>query len=258
MKKTLLCIATILLLIPTACKKEEELGEEQPMQTTDYRFSVGPDKKVRFAPGNLQYRPSDGSWRFATQQYIYLGDSNSRVSDTYSGWIDLFAWGTGDNPTMTSRDEAQYRSFADWANHLDGNWRTLSADEWDYLLNQRPRATQLRAKGTVHREYGFILLPDGWVCPPSVYFTASPDSNETEYPTSQWKALQESGAVFIPAGGRRTGTEVFGAGKNGFYWTSTESDGPNAQSLYFVEYSITAYHSYPRYCGLSVRLARDE
>ena len=71
-------------------------------------------KKVRFSRGNLQYKASIGIWRFALNQYDFVGGTYSSVqygnvynegvsgtrsthnsiSASYAGWIDLFGWGT--------------------------------------------------------------------------------------------------------------------------------------------------------------------
>ena len=70
-------------------------------------FSVSPTRKVRFAPGNVQYKASTQEWRFAENQWDYVGDAtvgtvyengiksdNTLISSTYNGWIDLFGWAT--------------------------------------------------------------------------------------------------------------------------------------------------------------------
>jgi len=51
-------------------------------------------KEVYFSQGNLQYQASTNTWRFAENQYDILGELNANISSTYSGWIDLFGWGT--------------------------------------------------------------------------------------------------------------------------------------------------------------------
>ena len=77
------------------------------------KFSVSKDKKVSFSRGNLQYCPDRKVWRFAINQYDYVGGyddynhldhgtvyidnekcSNQKISSIYHGWIDLFGWGT--------------------------------------------------------------------------------------------------------------------------------------------------------------------
>ena len=69
-------------------------------------FSVSATQQVWFSQGNLQYNAVQGShlcadgttqqgtWRFASNQYDYIGSSNCNISQTYNGWIDLFGWGT--------------------------------------------------------------------------------------------------------------------------------------------------------------------
>ena len=57
-------------------------------------FSVSEGQQVQFSQGNLQYQASTNTWRFAENQYDYVGSANSNVSETYDGWIDLFGWGT--------------------------------------------------------------------------------------------------------------------------------------------------------------------
>lgn len=66
-----------------------------------YYFSVSANKKVYFSPGNLQYQPSSGTWRFAEEQWIALRntqESGNCLSQTQASttdlWIDLFGWGT--------------------------------------------------------------------------------------------------------------------------------------------------------------------
>lgn len=57
-------------------------------------FTVGTGKPVYFSHGNLQYQASTDTWRFAENQYDILAEANANISSTYSGWIDLFGWGT--------------------------------------------------------------------------------------------------------------------------------------------------------------------
>lgn len=69
-------------------------------------FSVAEGKMVSFAPGNLQFNAAQGShlradstvakgtWRFAENQWDFVGKDNGKISENYDGWIDLFGWGT--------------------------------------------------------------------------------------------------------------------------------------------------------------------
>ena len=88
-------------------------------------FSVSDSTKVHFSQGNLQYQASTNTWRFAENQWDFVGDSidgtvyekgiksdNAKISSSYDGWIDLFGFGTsgykGRMPYMTSTIYADY------------------------------------------------------------------------------------------------------------------------------------------------------
>ena len=66
-----------------------------PTGAIDGKFTINADgDQVYFSQGNLQYQASSNTWKFADNQYDYIGSTNSNISSTYSGWIDLFGWGT--------------------------------------------------------------------------------------------------------------------------------------------------------------------
>ncbi|MBQ3709451.1 MAG: hypothetical protein II887_01970 [Bacteroidales bacterium] len=63
--------------------------------------------QVYFSQGNLQYQASTNTWRFAEHQWDFVGNAtygtvfenevkcnNQQISSSYTGWIDLFGWGT--------------------------------------------------------------------------------------------------------------------------------------------------------------------
>ena len=95
---TMLTLAASMLI---ACGKENDNdGGIDNTTTTELQgalpgiFTVGEGKQIVFSQGNLQYRASDDTWRFAENQYDYIGEDNWDISATNSGWIDLFCWGT--------------------------------------------------------------------------------------------------------------------------------------------------------------------
>ena len=209
-------------------------------------FSVDSNKKVQFSSGNLQYQASTGKWRFAKFQYDIIGEDNANISDTYNGWIDLFGWGTGSNPTLHSTNAADYSSYSEWGNHTVSNddydkpyygqWVTLRHYEWKYLLFKRRNAASLFALGKVNGVNGVIILPDDWQLPAGMTFKtsveqglaestsnngnatdpcyvwsgANPGQNfaENTYTAAQWAIMEKSGAVFLPAAGYRVGNQV--------------------------------------------------
>ncbi|MBQ3672922.1 MAG: hypothetical protein II928_00430, partial [Paludibacteraceae bacterium] len=157
-----------------------EIGTVPPVCTEGYlpgRFSVAAGKQVQFSQGNLQYKASTNTWRFANAQIEYIGEGNTNISPTYEGWIDLFGWGTGSNPTLATTNNTDYAVFTDWGVNAISNggneanlWRTLTAAEWEYLFRGRTNAEQLFSLGTVNGMGGCIILPDDWTAPEGITF----------------------------------------------------------------------------------------
>ena len=103
-------------------------------------------------------------------------------------WIDQFGWNTYNKPLLVSTSRYDYAStqedFHDWGENeiYDGDvkrpanyWRTLTEDEWMYLIGRRPNAENLCAYASINlptygRVNGLILLPDGFEKPSDVPF----------------------------------------------------------------------------------------
>jgi hypothetical protein len=231
-------------------------------------FSVSATKTVTFSSGNLQYHPANNEWRFAPSQLDYIGNDNANISATYKGWIDLFGWGTGNNPANNSTNNEDYPTFVDWGVNKIGNdapntWRTLTYNEWEYLIEERPNYDKLIAVAQVNGVNGVILLPDDWTCPSGVTFKSGFDDDDciecyANYQTvseSDWAVLEASGAVFFPASGNRSGSSVYEVQESVYFWTATAAS-YGATRLFF--YPDAAYmNDYYRYGGMSVRLVRD-
>lgn len=237
-------------------------------------FSVSATKKVYFSKGDLQYQASTQTWRFAANQYTKIGSSNASISATYTGWIDLYGWGTGGNPIQTSTSNSNYSKFTDWGiNKIQngGNqanlWRTLSKEEWEYLFSGRTNATKKRSLARVNGINGYIFLPDTWSLPSGLSFKANvSDSYFTNtYTIEQWSQMEQNGAIFLPSAGYREGktyhTYQYGEGGN-LYWSSDASGTTKAWTFEFLNTLIT----YPYYIrvtdigrsqGRSVRLVID-
>ena len=240
-----------------------------PAPMSQNAFSVSANKQVSFAPGNLQYQASTDTWRFAEHQYDYIGDANSNISATYTGWIDLFGWGTGNNPTRSSEDYEDYPTFVDWGTNTIGNdapntWRTLTIDEWEYLF-MHTRWTMAK----VNNVLGFMLLPnDKNVAGISVLGDGNMSSNYLEfnesdyannvYTADQFAEWEAKGAVFLPCAGARFDSDVDGVGSYGFYWSATPDDSDDAGGIFSISaFDGAALDWYDRYYGFSVRLVQD-
>ena len=250
-------------------------GEEHP--NTNYvakPFSVSSQRQVYFSPGNLQYRPNATTWRFASQQMDYIGSANQNASLTYDAWIDLFGWSTHEGYSyfgVSTDTAANYYSgrFNDWGCKRIGKdeadtWRTLTLDEWRFLLTSRKNCNALMACAQVMGVNGLILLPDDWKCPDGVTF--KPGFYESEekagygahlnYDDVRWQAMEHAGAVFLPAGGFRCGRDTGNSQIDGFYWSSTANEENTAYCTYFSA-GKAEMRTEVRYYGHSVRLVRD-
>ena len=233
------------------------------------KFSVSATQQIAFSSGNLQYHPLNNQWRFAESQLDHVGDANANISPTYDGWIDMFGWGTGDEPTRTIQDNGSYSTFVDWGTNSIGTdtantWRTMSADEWNYILASRPNATALNGIAHINGVNGLILLPDDWVGIEGLTFNSGAYGHwSSEYyavhntfTLEQWQQMEEAGAIFLPTYGFRQGNSIYGSGSKGYYWTTSPNGGCGPMNLEFSAEYIKINSAY-RYSGFSVRLVKN-
>ena len=222
-----------------------------------------------FSKGNLQYTQSTKRWSFAENQWEIIGtdnvtggnvESNPRHGDEKEGnsladKVDLFGWSTSSTNfgVSTSTSFLYYSaSFVDWGkNKIEDNapntWRTLTYNEWDYVVLNRPNASSLKGVAQVNGVNGLVLLPDNWTCPSGVTFKSGSHREYTvkayrKYQTftaSQWSKLESAGAVFLPAAGYRYGSDVYYVQSRGHYWSATEGHGNDVYNLNF--YSVGAF-----------------
>lgn len=228
-------------------------------------FSISSSEKIEFAPGNLQYQASTNTWRFAINQYDYIGADNANIAADYSGWIDLFGFGTGENPTNISAENLDY-AFAEWGKNIIGNdaantWRTMTHEEWQFLFSGRANANKLRGKATVNGIAGFVFLPDGAEVPAGLSFSNNLEAkcSVNTYDASQWAQMEAVGAVFLPSAHYRYVTVVMGnQDAQGHYWSSTihEQNNNFAWCFEFYNSDVATVHYMGRAYALSVRLVK--
>ena len=259
-------------------------------------FSVSSNSTVHFSKGNLQYNAAQNTWRFAENQYDFIGEDNGNASSSYNGWVDLFGWGTsgwnsGANeyqPWATSETDGDYYvggsgtnsltgdySHADWGVHnrisnggnQTGIWRTLTESEWEYLLETRTASTACGydnvryVKATVNNVAGLIIFPDVYTHPGGVATLNNVNTGDAPFSgyvvtLSEWQRMERAGAIFIPASGLRSGTDMSGMGAYGYYWSSTYRTNSSAWYLYICDDGFGVLSNY-RNKGQSVRLVRD-
>ena len=270
-------------------------------------FSVSTTKQVHFSKGNLQYKAvgehnvagggkAYGEWRFALRQYDYIGSTNTSTSATYTGWVDLFGYGTSGYyfsyssfaPYSTTTTSSNYISGSynlsgtysngDWgvynaiasSGNTPGLWRTMTADEWNYLLFTREVSTvggvdnARFAKATVAGNTGLIVFPDSYVHPdglaqPTAINTVDAAFTANSYTGDEWIAIESAGAVFLPAAGSRNGTSYSNEGTYGLYRTASQGSGSNyASNLNFRATGVQVYNNGYNYMGYSVRLVMED
>lgn len=310
---------SILLLIASifmACEPKGPIdGGDTPNDTTEHAtgitllpegalcnsFSIGDGKTITFSKGNLQYQATTATWRFAEEQYTVIGKDNEKISATYDGWIDLFGWGTsGYNEKHPYLWDAAHTFFGDgmntisdtdydWGNNAISNgenkpgiWRTLTAEEWGYLLFDRPNAAKLVGTGTVNGQNGLFILPDNEtdgifinhtgeeVC--FVSFADKGAQNDGDYwyygisgafahntfSIEEFKILESMGVVFLPSSAfRAENTFMTGMTSSiieGYYWTGTPHDEEKAYIVYIFSNGLRSRTENFRSNGFSVRL----
>ena len=233
--------------------------DKVPVGALPGKFTVDMDgKQVYFSKGNLQatWHSATGSysWDFATNQYDIVGNAprNTTIGEGQGDGaaVSLFGWSTPATyygiATSSSRDDYP-GDFIDWGTAYcnsyeispDDTWRTLSKNEWDYLLQHNRHGW-----ATVNGVAGLVIAPDG--------FEGSINTIYEPYHLSTYNL------VFLPAESSRTGLEVnFGVGQFGHYYSETRVTGYSAFSLYFYNGYAKCGNFENRHVGCSVRLVTD-
>ena len=240
-------------------------------------FSVSPTQKVYFSKANLKRTPNSNTWEFHNSQVeecygewvfkSYTSTIKSIKQSNYSNGplisiyqqssMDRFCWGyyTGSSaPFMdvsstdyvTGRKDLSRTLGTDWGCAFPTNttyWRTPTASEWDYLLNNTARGdkrfmlVQFYNSDPVAgvRSEGLLLFPDNFVEPEDLHRTYQGASSTLTFFSSDWYnqtdqyhlidrltwdssgdgvcdqsnsnmyKLLAAGAVFLPAVGVRSG-----------------------------------------------------
>ena len=243
-------------------------------------FSVSADKQVTFSPSNLSYNEETNQWSFLENQLREgweLG-RNSNIRDVFG------------------LKHLEDNGYQDWGVNKIGNddpntWRTLTKDEWEYLLYSRKNASDLYGYAVIQAEEngawwsdsfednaweGLILLPDNWECPEGVVFLSG-IKNEwfdtvfleydddkyyaiyygNQYITSDdWKKMEKNGAVFLRVCSLFKGS--WDSKYVGRYYTSTMSDDAYEEGPYILCFDDESdpkvwYHD----GGSAVRLVKD-
>lgn len=276
-------------------------------------FSVSGDKEVYFSKANLRYNESSGVWSFHDNQIDgCIGwvtgsyPQGNNVSPNGSE-MDRFCWGfqypttTGESDYVDGSRNLNRTDGTDWGCALtsegNNNWRTLTAAEWNYLLNNANRGSKRFMKVSTgmlsitdpntNTTYDGLFISGLFIAPdnfdPSQYsFTSSFANKSWNNTTCQGLGIADAntllaaGCVFLPALGYRdengyqdyypysggpTNTEFVG-----YYWSATgvqqnagSSLTPQAEALQFDRTTNTmpSNNAEFRNLGMCVRLVWD-
>ena len=209
-------------------------------------FSVGDGKRVRFSPGNLYWTGS--AFEFEKDQFSYpTAWDTIHVAHFY--WTKTtgkayklpYEGGAGDDVLFTNASDFTVKG-----------WKTLSIDEWKYLLgtssdrNGKYRyPVEVKGKGS-----GLVIAPD--------IFTGSIEA--IYYNLEAWKAAEKDyGLVFLPKADTRNDS-IINNQNAGHYWSSTNA---GEAAAWFLTISQDSFdydediNNGGKDTGRSIRLVRD-
>lgn len=261
------------------------------------------------------YEKQYGGWQKGAQFDEFVPTSNGTYSnyaqtnnnDQYkSDRLSYFTWGYNATYSITYNSEPASQltgnpqpnnTWAEWCDNISikgstsRNWRTLSRDEWHYLINTRtmffgaPRFVRVKLMG-VDKLYddnnhtsatvnvkGLLLYPDRYPTDDPnnhPFFNDDPDSWR-QINKDQWEKMEKAGCVFLPATGYRQGTAIKAIGRTdnmfGLYQSSSIATGDYANEytagLLWGVLATSASHPdligyLANNCAHNVRLVMDE
>lgn len=194
------------ILVYTENPTEEDLCLRNPDNLLHGVFSVDGGKKVRFSSGYITKSAKGQPFTIYPKQWYNSNDYARFAYDDYT-----------------------YEG-------LDYRWTRLKVADWDYILFTRENAGLKAAGGKVAGTNGVIILPDVFTDPcsgangsafqPSAGNSMTSFSwNDNTYDEAGWEAMENAGAIFIPAR-PSDGVQVE-------LWTNTKSTG-RWDALYYI------------------------
>lgn len=232
------------------------------------KFTVNAEgKQVYFSKGNLQATCNGSSytWGFARNQYDIIGAGNEAIANPTEGTtLDLFGWSTATTyyGISTSNDFKDYKGdLVDWGRALGSNtWRTLSIDEWKYLIGTREVLGETGyghtyTLATINGVRGIVLFCDDYIGPADDITTIPED------------------CVFLPEAGSRyptdnpdgTRTQTKYEPNHLNYWSASPSVEIGSKNVMYVMCTFSdsevpaliEWSSSSRNSGYAVRLVTD-
>lgn len=234
-----------------------------PDGTLSGKFTVNAEgKQVYFSKGNLWYNGS--CFQFEDEQYCfrhYYGINNDQaylnegsVTTTPENTVGSFFWSknasvacgksysdataaqtdiffTNATETSAKQDFSVSVGGKSWT----GVWRTLSKDEWEYLINHNGSAW-----ATINNVKGRIIFCDGYLGNKQAQFTEIPE-----------------GCAFLPAAGNRSDSGAEEPGNYAGYWSSSANEDYGAFNFIFDRDGLDPANHEERNFGSTIRLVTD-
>lgn len=257
-------------------------------------YSVSATQRVYFSHGNLFFRIDSrtrggnfftgyyytytGTWGFYEKQYggwQYGAQfdefepsasggtyNNYAQTDAVGNRLSYFSWGYNSNPTKYNSNTSS-STWAEWGSQtaisreVGTNWRTLTDEEWRYLMNTRtmafgaPRYVRARLlgvdklsdddnpahSGITINVRGLLLYPDRYPTNDQVNYPYYADNinNWTDIDAATWAKMESAGCVFLPGTGYRLETTIkaHGEGEDNMYGLyQSKSKYPSNSSYY--------------------------
>ncbi len=252
------------LLDAEAALAEKNPGGGMPAGALSGKFTINADgDQIAFAKGNLQATTNDlganWTWGFAANQWncLMIVVANSKINGngtvSENGTVDLFGWSTAATYYGINNSDkfVDYPGdFVDWGPNMGAGWRTLTKDEWNYLIENNTKG-----RATVNDKNGYIFLPNDWSGPA---FTPDPNNFTTNvYSGDDWTAMENAGAVFLPCGPARLRNSALFANDVKYYSsTSLTKDSSYVFTIYYNQ-SQSACTVTSRAYGCMVRLVTE-
>ena len=217
---------------------DQDVGENYANQNVVSLFGWGTSGKNQESDLNyINYQP----WATAAENI---------VSEDYN----VYGYGPSNN---VSPDYLSVDAGSDWGANAISNggnlpklWRTLTKDEWTYLVDTRKINGETGyghtyIDATVNDVFGVIIFHDDY-----------------DGSTTGLTSIPE-GCLFLPAAGERYGKGAQEVGMSGTYWSSSPTDYTGTATLlsfmgmpgFFVR--LESARDASRYYGFSVRLVRN-
>lgn len=227
----------------------------------DDRTVYYPDKLAYYcyAPNNTY----PCGYEDAVKKIYFYGPGKDLNQD---GWIDAYF----DDDILYDLSVVNHSDWGYSIDDSDNGWYTLSVYEWDYLMSNHVTSS-LCGLAIVNGINGMVLLPDG-TSNSNINTSLAVGFAANVYNGNDWLKMEDLGAAFLPAAGKRSGThnitQVDKCQNMGYYWSASTVDeeasyaysidfGTVGDDCYQVDYEYDEDVWESRHVGYSVRLVYD-